>query len=212
MMNEAETRLTDRFLDAVRYAARVHAGQRRKGTKIPYLGHLLAVASLVIDAGGTEDEAIAALLHDAAEDQGGERRLEEIRTHFGSRVTDIVESCSDSLEEDPKKKAPWRERKQRYIDHLAAEDDISAYLISAADKLHNARSMLDDYRVVGESLWSRFSRDGGRDRIIWNYRQLIGVYGGEPTDPRRTTIVRRLTDVVDALETESARGEESAHE
>src|SRR5579859_1707723 len=123
MMNEADTHLTDRFLDAVRYAARVHAGQRRKGTKIPYLGHLLAVASLVIDAGGSEDEAVAALLHDAAEDQGGERRLEEIRTHFGSRVADIVESCSDSLEEDPKKKAPWRERKQRYIDHLAAEDD-----------------------------------------------------------------------------------------
>jgi (p)ppGpp synthase/HD superfamily hydrolase len=212
MMNEAETHLTDRFLDAVRYAARVHSGQPRKGTHIPYLGHLLAVASLVIDAGGTEDEAIAALLHDAAEDQGGRRRLEDIRTHFGSRVADIVESCSDSLEEDPKKKAPWRERKQHYIDHLAAEDDISTYLISSADKLHNARSMLDDYRVVGDRLWSRFSRDGGRDRIVWNYRQLIGVYNAGPADPRRSSIVRRLTDVVDALETESAHGEESAHD
>jgi len=211
-MDATETHLTDRFLDAVRYAARVHSGQRRKGTKIPYLGHLLAVASLVIDAGGTEDESIAALLHDAAEDQGGRRRLEDIQTHFGSRVAGIVESCSDSLEEDPKKKAPWRERKQHYIDRLAADDDVSVYLISAADKLHNARSMLDDYRVVGEGLWSRFSRDGGRDRIIWNYRQLISVYSGEPGDPRRASIVRRLTDVVDALETESARGEESAHD
>lgn len=212
MMDETGTRLTDRFLDAVRYAALVHADQRRKGTKIPYLGHLLAVASLVIDAGGTEDEAIAALLHDAAEDQGGRRRLEDIRTHFGPRVADIVESCSDSLEEDPTEKAPWRERKQRYIDQLAADDDVSVYLISAADKLHNARSMLDDYRVVGDRLWSRFSRDGGRDRIIWNYRQLIGVYGGGPGDPRRTSIVRRLTDVVDALESESERSEESVHD
>ena len=211
-MDEAGTRLTDRFLDAVRYAARVHADQRRKGTKIPYLSHLLAVASLVIDAGGTEDEATAALLHDAAEDQGGRRRLEEIRTHFGSRVADIVKSCSDSLEEDPQEKAPWRERKQRYIEQLAADGDISVHLISAADKLHNARSMLDDYRVVGERLWSRFSRDGGRDRIIWNYRQLIGVYMGGPHDPRRTSIVRRLTDVVDDLEAESTRGEESAHD
>ena len=212
MMDKTQTRLTDRFLDAVRYAARVHAGQRRKGTNIPYLGHLLAVASLVIDAGATEDEAIAALLHDAPEDQGGRRRLEEIRTHFGSQVAGIVESCSDSLEEDPKEKAPWRERKQRYIDQLAEDDDPSAYLISAADKLHNARSMLDDYRVVGDALWSRFSSDGGRDRIIWNFRQLIRVYIDGPTDPRRATIVRRLTDVVDELETESARGEESAHE
>jgi len=196
----------------VRYAARVHLDQRRKGTSIPYLGHLLAVASLVIDAGGTEDEAIAAILHDAAEDQGGSRRLAEIRTHFGQRVADIVESCSDSLEEDPKKKAPWRERKQRYIEHLAADQDISAYLISAADKLHNARSMLDDYRIVGDLLWSRFSRDGGRDRIIWNFRQLIGVYDAGLSDPRRAMIVRRLTDVVDALETESAPAQESAHD
>ena len=212
MMDATGTRLSDRFLDAVRYAALVHADQRRKDTNIPYLGHLLAVASLLIDAGGTEDEAIAALLHDAAEDQGGRRRLEEIRTHFGSRVADIVESCSDSLEEDPKEKAPWRERKQRYIEQLAADGDVSVYLISAADKLHNARSMLDDYRVVGDRLWSRFSRDGGRDRIIWNYRQLIGVYNGEPADPRRMSIVRRLTEVVDALETESELSEESAHD
>jgi (p)ppGpp synthase/HD superfamily hydrolase len=212
MMGKTETHLNERFVDAVRYAARVHSDQRRKGTEIPYLGHLLAVASLVIDAGGTEDEAVAALLHDAAEDQGGQRRLEEIRTHFGSRVADIVGSCSDSLEEDPREKAPWRERKQRYIAQLAADDDISVYLVSAADKLHNARSMLDDYRVVGERLWSRFSRDGGRDRIIWNYRQLIEVYSGGPADPRRASIVRRLTDVVDALETESAQGEESAHD
>lgn len=211
-MDEIAPRLTDRFLDAVRYAARVHADQRRKGTTIPYLSHLFAVASLVIDAGGSEDEAIAAILHDAAEDQGGPKRLDEIQTHFGSRVAAIVASCSDSLEEDPKNKAPWRERKQRYIEQLAAEDDISAYLISAADKLHNARSMLDDYRVVGDRLWSRFSRDGGRDRIIWNFRQLIGVYAAGTSDPRRTTIVRRLTDVVDALEAESAPAEESAHD
>ena len=203
-MEHAANPLTDRFLDAVRCAAAVHAKQFRKGTAIPYVSHLLAVASLVIDAGGTEDEAIAALLHDAAEDQGGTTRLEDIRMRFGKRVADVVELCSDSLEEDPKNKAPWRERKQRYIDQLAAVGDRSVYLISAADKLHNARSMLDDYRVVGDSLWARFSRDGGRDRIIWNYRQLIGVYNTGPVDARRRTIVRRLTDVVDALDAESA--------
>lgn len=204
MKIDFENPLTERFLDAVRCAAAVHGSQRRKGTTVPYLSHLLAVASLVIDAGGTEDEAIAALLHDAAEDQGGTARLEDIRLRFGRRVADIVEACSDSLEEDPTNKAPWRERKQRYIEQLAADDDKSVYLVSAADKLHNARAMLDDFRLVGDGLWGRFSRDGGRDRIIWNYRQLIRVYNAGPADARRRTIVRRLTDVVDALDAESA--------
>lgn len=207
-MKEYErTPLTDRFVDSVRYAAVVHGKQRRKGTDIPYLGHLLGVASLVIDAGGTEDEAVGAMLHDAPEDQGGVQRLEDIRMRFGKRIADIVEACSDALEADPKDKGPWLERKKRYQDHLRECSDKSVFLISAADKLHNARSMLDDYRVVGDALWERFSRDGGRDRIIWNFRQLLEIYAAGPVDIRRRTIVRRLTDVVDELDRESRSAE-----
>jgi len=195
--------LTDRFLDAVRYATVVHRHQRRKGSKVPYVGHLLGVASLVIDAGASEDEAIAALLHDAAEDQGGAKRLEDIRTRFGQRVASIVEACSDSLAEDPRAKAPWVERKRRYVAHLLSNGDASVHLVSAADKLHNAQSMLSDFRQVGDALWTRFSPDGGRDRIIVNYRELIDAYRQGPTDHRRDAIVRRLSDTVDRLEAES---------
>lgn len=198
--------LTDRFLDAVRCAALVHADQRRKGSGVPYLGHLLGVASLVVDAGGTEDEAIAAMLHDAPEDRGGRRELEDIRTRFGNRVADIVEACSDSLAEDPSKKAPWRQRKQEYIEHLRANADKSVYLISAADKLHNAEAMLSDYREVGDQLWSRFNPDGGRDGILRNYRELIATYRQGPEDRRREPIVRRLVDTVDLLAAETNGG------
>jgi GTP pyrophosphokinase len=172
---------------------------------VPYVGHLLGVASLVIDACGSEDEAIAALLHDAAEDQGGPKRLEDIRTRFGNRVAVIVEGCSDSLVEDPRAKAPWLQRKRAYIAHLRANTDPSVHLISAADKLHNAESMLSDFRVVGDALWGRFSPDGGRDRIIWNFRELIDAYRHGPIDARRDPIVRRLADVVDRLEAVTSR-------
>jgi len=197
-------KITDRFVDAVRCATALHARQERKGTSVPYIGHLLAVAGLVIDAGGSEDEAIAAILHDAPEDQGGASIVEEIRTRFGSRVAEIVVACSDSLEADPRAKQPWLERKQAYIDHLRVVGDRSVYLISAADKLHNAQSMLDDYRVVRDKLWGRFNPGGGRDRIIWNYRELIKIYEGQPQDDRRTQIVRRLKESVDSLDAESA--------
>ena len=199
-----ENTLTDRFLDALRYATVVHRDQRRKGSRVPYVGHLLGVASLVIDAGGTEDEAIAALLHDAAEDQGGPRRLEDIRTRFGNRVAGIIEACSDSLVEDPRAKAPWLMRKQDYIAHLRANTDKSVYLISASDKLHNAEAMLSDFRVVGDALWGRFSPDGGRERILWNFRELIDAYRHGPLDARRDPIVRRLADVVDRLDAETS--------
>jgi (p)ppGpp synthase/HD superfamily hydrolase len=131
-------RLTPKFVEAVAYAAEKHGTQTRKGSDIPYLGHLLSVAGFVIDADGSETQAIAALLHDAAEDQGGEKTLAEIRDTFGDEVASIVGECSDTFETA---KPPWRERKERYIRHLLEASD-GAILVSLADKLHNGRAIL----------------------------------------------------------------------
>ena len=158
--------LTGRFDDAFLYARRLHAEQRRKGTRVPYVAHLLAVASLVLEVGGDENEAIAALLHDAVEDQGGEPVLEEIRRRFGGRVADIVAGCTDAWEEP---KPPWRERKEAYIAHLG-QASPSVLLVSCADKLHNVRSLIFDYGLVGDELWARFN--AGRDDILWYYGAL----------------------------------------
>jgi (p)ppGpp synthase/HD superfamily hydrolase len=162
--------LTSRFRDALWFAAFLHAGQWRKGTDIPYVAHLLAVSSLVLENGGSEDAAIAGLLHDAVEDQGGERVLEQIASRFGAPVAAIVEACSDT-KENPK--PPWRERKERYIEHLAPVTS-ETLLVSLADKLHNARAILADYRKLGESLWERFQ--GGRDGTLWYYGTLVGAF------------------------------------
>ncbi len=162
--------LTDRFGEALRYAAEVHRRQRRKGTSIPYVSHLLAVCSLVLEDGGGEDEAIAALLHDAVEDQGGRDRLEEIHRRFGDHVARIVEGCTDA-ETIPK--PPWRERKERYIAHLRSASR-AVLRVSAADKLHNARAILADYRGLGEPLWERFN--GRRDGTLWYYRALTSAF------------------------------------
>ena len=134
---------TDKFEDALVHAARLHRDQTRKGTGVPYVTHLLAVAAIVGDNGGTEEEVVAALLHDAPEDAGGETRLAEIQARFGDGVADIVAGCTDTYE-DPK--PPWRARKEAYLDHLAGAP-APVRLVSAADKLHNARSVLSDYRA-----------------------------------------------------------------
>jgi (p)ppGpp synthase/HD superfamily hydrolase len=182
--------LTDRFETALAYAARVHRQQRRKGTDIPYVGHLLIVAGLVIEDGGDEDEAIAALLHDAVEDQGGEPRLEDIRARFGARVAAIVDGCTDT---DKVPKPPWQARKQAYLEHL---DTASAAVrrVSAADKLHNARAILADYGVHGEALWSRFN--ASRDEIVWYYRSLADTF--QRRGP--ASLATQLDAVVTALE------------
>src|SRR5580765_5611326 len=140
------TKLTSRFDEAVQYAHEAHRTQTRKGSGTPYLGHLMGVASIVLDDGGSEDEAIAALLHDAAEDQGGRARLEDIRSHFGDAVARIVEDCTDSWT-DPKE--PWVERKQAYIQHARRLSGPSLR-VSAADKVHNAYAILRDLRNSGE--------------------------------------------------------------
>ena len=143
---------------------RLHASQKRKGTPIPYVAHLLGVASIAIEYGASEDEAIAALLHDAVEDQGGPATREVVRRRFGEQVIAIVDGCTDA---DTQPKPEWRPRKEAYIDHLPGASH-SVHLVSAADKLHNVRSILRDYRVIGEELWGRFK--GGRDGTLWYYR------------------------------------------
>lgn len=183
-------RLTPKFVDALGYAAEKHATQTRKASEVPYLGHLLSVAGLVIEAEGTEKQAIAALLHDAAEDQGGEPTLAEIARKFGADVASIVAECSDTFETP---KPPWRERKERYIRHLRdASDD--AVLVSLADKLDNARAILRDFRAHGDAVWQRFSVQDPQLHL-WYYRSLLEVFG------RRTDswMVRELRDVIDEL-------------
>ena len=164
------TVLGARFEEALVYALHAHADHRRKGSNVPYVGHLLGVCALVLEDGGGEDEAIAALLHDAVEDSGGFERLDDIRTEFGERVAAIVEACSDSFE-TPKR--PWQERKDDYIAHLE-EAAPEALRVSLADKVYNARAILGDYRGIGDELWPRFT--GSRDGTLWYYGTLADAF------------------------------------
>jgi (p)ppGpp synthase/HD superfamily hydrolase len=169
-MSEGLVRLTWRFDTALQFASGLHHSQTRKGGSIPYIAHLMSVCALVLEAGGDEDQAIAALLHDAMEDQGGRPTLETIRQMFGDRVAITVESCSDSTETNPDKKLPWRSRKDKYLDHLRTAN-ADALMVSAADKLHNARAVLADYRELGEGLWSRFNAP--KEDQLWFYGEMI---------------------------------------
>ena len=159
-----------RFDEALVYAHQLHANQTRKGTTTPYVGHLLAVTAIVIENGGTEDEAIAALLHDAVEDAGGAATREDIRLRFGDNVALIVDGLTDT---DQTPKPPWRQRKEDYIAHLS-EALPSVLLVSLADKIHNAQSILRDVRNEGDSVWNRFT--GGRDGSLWYYRSLAEAF------------------------------------
>jgi (p)ppGpp synthase/HD superfamily hydrolase len=159
-------KLGPRFLRAFQFAAEKHASQTRKASTIPYIAHLMGVASLVLEAGGDEDLAIAALLHDVVEDCGGVPMLGEVRSRFGNRVAKVVEGCTDA---DTYPKPPWRERKETYLRHLK-DADFDTRLVSAADKLNNVRSILSDYRKIGEIVWDRFN--GGREGTLWYYRSL----------------------------------------
>jgi (p)ppGpp synthase/HD superfamily hydrolase len=188
--NERPLRLSARYSEALAYAAEKHDGQPRKGTRTPYLAHPLAVSSLVLENGGSENEAIAALLHDVPEDCGGRPALEEIRRRFGDEVAEIVEDCSDTLEVD---KPDWKQRKLRYLAHLPSAKR-SVRLVSAADKLHNARAILADYRTDGEKLWERFKKSGRE--VLWYYRELVRAFRqGEPSP-----LVDELDRVVSEIE------------
>ncbi|MEM8630017.1 MAG: HD domain-containing protein [Pseudomonadota bacterium] len=184
----------DRFDDAMVFAASIHRGQVRKGTKVPYISHLLAVAALVIENGGNEDQAIAALLHDAVEDQGGLDMEATIRARYGDHVADIVMDCTDATQIP---KPPWRGRKEAYIAALPEKSEESL-LVSLCDKLHNARSITDDIDRVGPDLWTSFK--GGRDGTLWYYRSVADFY------LRRTPgfLADRLNDTV--LEMEAKAG------
>lgn len=179
-----------RFNLALKYAEHLHRLQKRKGGDIPYIAHLLAVCALVLEHGGDEDQAIAALLHDAVEDQGGAGRLAQIRQFFGERVAEIVSACTDS---DTQPKPPWKERKVRYIENLP-KHDRAALLVSCADKLHNARAIQRDYRELGDAVWSRFK--GGKDGTLWYYRSLVDEFNRLQVGP----ISEELKETVTALD------------
>jgi len=195
-MQELATPISQKFHDALAYASAIHAGQSRKGVQIPYVAHLLTVAGIVLEAGADEDEAIAALLHDGPEDQGGTERLNDIRRLFGDRVAAIVDHCSDTFEMP---KPPWVARKAAYAERLA-HADVSTLLVSVADKLHNAQSTLRDLSGSPEAqtVWARFSAT--REQTIGNYRSLIAAYRRAATDRRRLPLVAELERTVDAME------------
>lgn len=187
-------KLSTRFEEALVLATCLHADQTRKGTAIPYISHLLAVTAIVLEHGGNEDEAIAALLHDAIEDQGGATTREEIRRQFGDRVVEIVDGCTDT---DVMPKPAWRARKEAYLAHIS-EATAPVRLVSAADKLHNARAILEDYRIVGEALWKRFN--GGKEGTLWYYRSAIDALRKSGTTP----LIEELDRVVSEMEYLSA--------
>lgn len=170
MPSRSATQLSERFEQALVYATRVHAGQLRKGAEVPYVSHLLTVAGMVLEDGGTEDQAVAALLHDAIEDQPERTSLEEIDRRFGAEVARIVAGCSDTLTHP---KPPWRERKERYLRHLETADE-AVLQVSCADKLHNVRAILADLRTYGHAVWMRFT--ASREEQLWYHQSLAEVF------------------------------------
>jgi (p)ppGpp synthase/HD superfamily hydrolase len=182
--------LSDRYKDALTFAFDLHQQQTRQGSGVPYVAHLIGVSSLALEYGADEDEAIAALLHDAVEDQGGRETLVRIVSRFGDRVAAIVEGCTDAV--DPPK-PPWRKRKETYLQHLRAASR-SVQLVSSCDKLYNARAIVGDYRRIGEAVWTRFS--GGREGTLWYYRALADVF---PAELPPAAELRRVVDEMDHL-------------
>jgi (p)ppGpp synthase/HD superfamily hydrolase len=200
-MNEPAMNLSPAFLRALLDAEHYHHDQPRKGTTIPYVSHLLGVCSIALESGATETEAIAALLHDAPEDAGGEPILKAIEANFGSEVAEIVRECSDSLTAKGEKKAPWPVRKKAYLEHLKTAG-ASAMLVSASDKLHNLRAISSDHREIGDEIWERFNAPTPRkEHILWYYGSLRDAYASDdsPRDPRRTRLVEALSDLLTQL-------------
>lgn len=180
-------KLSTRFEQALILAAQLHAAQTRKSRDVPYISHLLSVTALVLEDGGDEDEAIAALLHDAVEDQGGIVTRNLIRQQFGETVVGIVDDCTESV---TKPKPPWRDRKLKYLDQMRRASP-SALKVSLADKLHNARCVLADYYLQGNAIWDKFK--GGKDGTLWFYRSLLEVYKTTNSD---SVLVQELEQIV----------------
>ena len=185
--------LAQRYLDAVTFAADVHRRDIRKGTEIPYLAHILAVSAMVLEDEGSEDEAIAGLLHDCAEDHGGEEMLARIGREFGDEVAEIVAGCSDSLLEEGALKEAWRPRKERYIAHFETATP-GVLRVANADKLHNARAIRADLDLVGDKLWQRFSAPASDQ--VWYYRSLANTF----LERREGRMPRELDAVVSEME------------
>jgi len=192
----AAVKLTSRFNEGLVFAAIFHRKQRRKSSRAPYLSHLLAVAAIALEHGATEDEAIAALLHDAVEDQGGVETLKRIRDTFGSNVAEIVIGCSDSNTVRRSQKPPWRKRKQKYIASLSKASP-SVILVSASDKLHNIRSLIKDYQQMGERMWSVFK--GGKAGTLWYYRAVSAALARRSQLPLVSEVIKAVADLNSAV-------------
>ena len=187
-------KITVQFDKALTFAAQLHRHQFRKGGELPYIGHLLGVCAIALENNADEDEAIAALLHDSIEDQaesfgGADKLRDHIRAEFGAKALAIVEGCTDA-ETIPK--PPWRARKERYVAHLA-DASPSVLLVSASDKLFNARAILQDFREIGDAVWTRFT--GGRDGTLWYYRALSDAFQAHGSTPLRRELERTVQDL-----------------
>ncbi len=188
-MNTETPKLSHRFEQALVYANQLHTHQVRKGSDIPYISHLLSVAALVLEDGGDEDEAIAALLHDSIEDCGGAKTRQDILMLFGERVTNIVDGCTES---DVIPKPPWRDRKLLYLEKMRGASP-SVLRVSLADKLHNARSILTDLYQHGDTVWQKFN--AGKEGTLWFYRSLIEIYE-KATDSFLLSEFKRTVDLL----------------
>jgi (p)ppGpp synthase/HD superfamily hydrolase len=182
-------RLSPKFQKALAYATRIHSGQLRKKTRIPYVAHILGVTAIALEYGADETEAIGALLHDAVEDCGGARRLRDIERRFGKAVAKIVDGCTDT---DQTPKPPWLQRKKAYIAHVRHAPQ-GTQLVSASDKLHNVRATLMEYRLDGEKVWDRFK--GGKEGTLWYYRTLANTFHGRRVETLRQELDRAVTEL-----------------
>lgn len=184
---------TGYLLEAFSLANEWHATQKRKATSIPYISHLMSVSALVMEHGGDEVQAVAALLHDAVEDadttEEAERRRAAIKDRFGERVAKIVDGCTDGIPDGAGKKPDWAQRKEAYLKHLA-QTDTDTLLVSAADKLHNARAILADQRTVGDVVFSRFN--AGKDKTLWYYERLAEIFQTKLPGPLANELVRTV--------------------
>ena len=195
MKTEKRSALSGKFEEALLFAAQKHANQCRKYSEIPYISHLLATAGLVLEHGGTEEEVIAALLHDAAEDQGGAQTLADIRSRFGDAVADIVAGCSDDMPEQENKKRPWKIRKTEHLEHMK-QATRCVLLVSLADKIHNLRTILTDLHVLSvEEMWKRFNATPAES--LWYYRTLQRIFAAQGELP--VALMKELTGLVEAL-------------
>jgi GTP pyrophosphokinase len=194
LVQRPEALYTDRFLDALREAARLHATQARTGTTVPYVAHLLGTCTLALEFGADEGQAIAALLHDVIEDVRPTSMARDAVARFGPEVLRIVEACTDS-EADADPKPPWRERKEQYVAAIA-DADGPVLLVHAADKLYNARAIAIDLRRVGPAVWDRF--EGGREGRLWYYRSLVEAYRANPAS--QPDLIDELVRTVDEVE------------